>query len=649
MTAGAVWAASVSGRIAAAASARAGSAWFGSLVGRFAARAWRGLLLWFSGSLLFSLPAAHGLPRAAAAISWTGVLASSVYRWLIRTLGQGRSGAVARRVGAGAGDSLLSDGAWLRPLGGALAAFAVSRAAAGWWGDPPSDGVGTFTAEAASWGGLVLLAVAGLLALFGRVGVRSGAAGSAAVEERTRRSRTTVARTALAIVIAGVLGAFAGLTPGTAAALPLVLAVGVVLAACVLYRPEALLIALAAFPWLDWAARRALGGTGFGGLWDEVFLLGAFGALVFSVFFTRRADLWVTPLLAPLALAVVAAIGSVTLMDVPTEVGVFALRVTFQPLLFFFLAQLLPKDRRWVRAAVVVFVGAGLLMALHGLFQYATNAPMPAKWVDARETAISTRAYSIVDNPNGLGAFLLLGSMLTASLALARLGLRVRLASAAAFVVFAGAVAVTFSRGAWLGFIVGIAALAALSQRRLLAGMVVAGLVTPFLAPPAFVERLTFAFSSEYLMKSAAAGRLLSWRTAAQRIVDHPWFGVGLGTFGGTSSFLFGYSKMWVDDFYLQLAAEGGLILLVAFVWLLLRAAKGVVAGYRRQTDPFTRAVAAGAFGGCAAVAFANLTASVWETLVVGAGFWFLAGLAAAPTLGVEEALPTVSGSPPAP
>jgi len=627
-----IWAASCAGRLTATVSARLGVAWAASLAGRIFAQVWAVSLRYVSGSFIFALPSVFVRPLGAGASSLSGTIVSGVYRWLVRRLGLGAAGRTARRVGAGAGGSLLAGRAWMRPLGGVLTAFSVARALGLWSGSLPSPDPETTTAAIGAYSAaLVVLACAGLVALL---------FGSVAPAPPTDRAWASLTRTVLATLLAALLGAFAGLTAGTGAVLPLFLLVAVVAGVCVLYRPEILLLALAAFPWLDWAARTALGGTGLGGVWDEAFLLGAFAALLFAALLTRRADLYVAPLVAPLALGVVAALGSVAIMDVPTEVGVFALRVTFQPLLFFFLAQLLPRDRRWVRAAVLVFLGAGLLMALHGLFQYVTHAPMPAKWVDVRETSIGTRAYSIVENPNGLGAFLLLGSMLTASLALARLSLRDRVLAGGAFLVLAAGVAVTFSRGAWLGFIVGAVALAALSQRRLLAGMVVAGLVAPFVAPAAFVDRLAFGFSQEYLTKSAAAGRLLSWRTAAQRIVDHPWFGVGLGTFGGTSSSLYGYSRMWVDDFYLQLAAEGGLILLVAFVWLLLRAAKGVVAGYRRQTDPFLRAVAAGAFGGCAAVAFANLTASVWETLVVGAGFWFLAGLASAPALGSDKALP---------
>jgi O-antigen ligase len=99
----------------------------------------------------------------------------------------------------------------------------------------------------------------------------------------------------------------------------------------------------------------------------------------------------------------------------------------------------------------------------------------------------------------------------------------------------------------------------------------------------------------------------------------------------------FGYSRLWIDNFYLQLGAEGGLLLLAFFLWILLRAAKGLVKGYSANRDPYLRALTAGVFGGFVAVATANATASVWETLAVGVGFWFMTGFASAAALQIPE------------
>jgi putative inorganic carbon (HCO3(-)) transporter len=186
------------------------------------------------------------------------------------------------------------------------------------------------------------------------------------------------------------------------------------------------------------------------------------------------------------------------------------------------------------------------------------------------------------------------------------------------------------------------------AYRRYLAPVVVLGVVGWFAAPAQFTNRLAFAFSSAYITKSMAAGRLFVWKMALEKIALHPFFGVGLGTFGGTAAVRFGYGRLWVDNFYLQLAAEGGLILLVLFLWVLLRTAKGLVKAHGRTGDPFLRPLTAGMFGAFIAVAVANATASVWETLVVGVAFWFMSGLVTSSVLHAPAPCPdeTEAGGP---
>ena len=487
--------------------------------------------------------------------------------------------------------------------------------------------------------GLVVLAAFGSLSLLAwarSMAIRLGFRASNPVGEGTKSSIGPMELLVLlAVAFAGALAALSSGLGGMAASAVLV---GLLGASVVIYRPEVLLLVMAAFPWVDYGARVLLAGNGLGAAWDEVFLLVSIVALFIAIFVTRRSEALVPRLLAPIVLVAVAAIGSVVVMGVPDETATFALRVLLQPMLFFFLALLLPCDDRWFKALIGVFIASSLLLALHGLYQYVTGAPMPARWVDASETGIHTRAYSIIGNPNGLGTLLLLGASLAVGLAVTPLRSWVRVGAAAASVVMTACLAVTFSRGSWLGFIFGLTCFALLAHRRLLIAMAAGAVALPFILPSVLIDRLAFAFSPEYLAKSLTFGRLYIWETAMYRIADHPWFGLGLGTFGSTSANRFGYSPLWIDQYYLQLGAEGGIALLLAFLWLLFRLAKGVVASYLVQEDGLRRAFVSGVFGGMCAVAFANLTASYWETLTVGVGFWFLAGIAT--RLGLERGVP---------
>lgn len=627
-----------------------------SLAGRFFIALAGGIARICAASGTFGLRRAGSRRLARSGHPWSVLLISRPYVGLRRMLGPPAAAGRTR-----VRESRFASGVWLTIVGagvfalgcGSLAASVREGAAA----------AGDVTGLAASWARFVipalLVVVGALLAVGGarlapaaqssilargarRVGVAvvegAGPARDPAFGPEARVTR--VSRVGgkpdavqwLGILLALAAGLVAGLSRDAGALVVVGAGAVIIIAALVLHRPEVLLLVGAAFPWVDWAARHALGSLG--PAWDDAFLLLSIVLLVWAVLFLRRAELFTVPILLPLLLAVAVAVGSVVVNHVPGHVAIFALRVLFQPLLFYFVGFLFPKNKRWVQWTVAVFVLAAVGLALHGLYQYVTHASMPASWVDVHEGDIGTRAYSIIENPNGLGAFLIMGSLVTLSLALRR-GLRSvqRWAMALACIVQLGGVAVTFSRGAWLGLAAGVVALFIMSYRRYLVPLIGAGVLGWFAMPATFTGRLTFAFSSTYLAKSLVAGRLYVWRIALQDAVSHPLFGVGLGTFGGTTAVTFGYSRLWVDNFYLQLAAEGGLILLALFLWVLLRAVKGLVKGHSATQDPYLRALTAGVFGGFVAVAVANFTAGVWETLVVGAGFWFLAGLATSAAL----------------
>ncbi len=639
----------------------------------------------FADSQVFGLRWSGSRELERTGHSWSVLVISRPYHWLRSAIG-GRVGDVRPR------SAWFGHGTWVAILGAGVFALGCGRLAA-----LLAEGVTTDDAGATLAAPRLILVPAALLVVigallfaagpdavpalrtslvarwarwFGRSVVEgrapdatpTGASAAAPVAAKSSAGRSPSAAgprdpgaaplwrrlaspLAAGVVLAAAAGLAGGLTYGSGAFFLVVFVAAVCFLALLLWRPEALLLLIALFPWVDWMARRGLGGLG--PVWDDALLILAIVLLLWSVIVPRRSELWTVPIALPTLLAFAAAIGSVVIREVPGDVAFFALRVLFQPLLFYFLGFLLPKNRRVVQWVVAAFLLAGLALALHGLYQYATDAPMPTHWIDLREVgSISTRAYSIIGNPNGLAAFLLMGSLLSLSLALTRgLTKLQRSAMAVVCVVHLAGVAVTFSRGAWLGLGAGILALLILAHRRYLVALVAAGVLGWFVIPQQFINRLTFAFSSTYIAKSLIAGRLYVWKMALGDIAAHPLFGVGLGTFGGTSATLFSYSRLWVDNFYLQLGAEGGLLLLALFLWVLVRGAKGLLKGHAVTSDPYLRGLTAGVFGAWVAVAVANVTASVWETLVVGVGFWFLAGLATSVVLHSREAAVTEESS----
>jgi O-antigen ligase len=430
----------------------------------------------------------------------------------------------------------------------------------------------------------------------------------------------------VAMLLCATLGVVAGVAWVNGVTGPLALAVAVTGIVILLWRPEAVLLIIAAFPWLDWSVRRSFGGLG--PLWDDALLAVSIALLLWAFLVLGRGRLWSVPVALPVLLTAAAAVGSIVVRGVPADVGVYALRVLFEPILFYFVGFLFPKSLRWVRWSIAVFIVASSALAFHGLYQYLTGAPMPANWVDVSETGIAVRAYSVVQNPNVLGAVLVMGALISGSLAFARSSAAGwRLALAGACIVQLAGLAVTFSRSAWIGLVFGVLAIIALGYRRFLVPFIAVGVVAWFAAPRVFVERVLFTFSSTYVGRSSGSGRLFRWEAALHQIAEHPLLGAGFGTFGGTAAYMFGYWALWVDNFYLQMAAEGGLLLLAFFLWVLLRGAKGLVKAHGLSPTPYLKAVTAGTFGAFVAVAVANVFAGDWETLAIGVEYWFLAGL----------------------
>lgn len=635
-----IWTVSVAGRAAGTAGRAFSRAWSVSLSRRLVCGLLAVLGRWFSASRLLStrghrltmLPVPGGsLPGQVSSAAALGAPAAGLLGRLIPflqvLLGESWVGRGARALGSSWGSSRLAGCRWLALAGGGVVGTAGALVVGAW-------GVqGWLTVTAAA---LLLLAGLGLVglaafpaaaraSLCGRLARRVGLLGRSPGAVRAEPGRGLGVSAAAALGAAALMAYVTARNSHGALVMWAVVAVGAG-GGFVLYRAEALLPLLAAFPWVDWAVRRALG-AGLSGYWDEVLLLGALVAVLFSALVLKRSSLRSVPALLPLAVGVVLAVASVVVNQVPDHVAQFALRITFQPFLFYLVAAWCPKERRWVRAAVVVFLAGCVLMALHGLFQYISGAPMPASWVDTHED-IGTRAYSIVENPNGLGNYLLLGTLLSAALTLSPIRRRWRVAAAGVTVLLLAALGVTFSRGSYLGLAVGFGAMVVLAFRHWVGRLVALAVVGLFVVPQRIIDRVLFGFSSYYLTLSQSNGRLYVWKIALQRMTDHPWWGVGLGTLGGTSAVTAGYSRLWIDNFYLQLLAEGGLPLLLVFLWMLARAGKGIVAARQAQKDPFLRAVGAGAFGAFMGVMVAALFTSSWETLAVGAGFWFLAGLA---------------------
>jgi O-antigen ligase len=297
--------------------------------------------------------------------------------------------------------------------------------------------------------------------------------------------------------------------------------------------------------------------------------------------------------------------------------------------------------------ATAVAMGFGVFFeGLLGVFQTLRDQG-PASFAI---TSSISRAYGTFGKPNTFAAYFELTGPLLAALAvwsLARsiqLGRRYRLervqgmvASAALrrellihcalFLWFAGtsvisllAIVASFSRGAWLGITAAAIAMLMLSDKR--AALVVGcGVVLVTLglaaggasyAPAALrsrfdqLESQVRIFNSNDVMLTddnfATVERMAHWQTGIAMFDAHPFTGVGIGNFNVRFPDFavnpsFTISEGHAHNYYINAAAETGIIGLAAYLWLVVTGLVVSLRATRRTLDPFARAIGIGATG----------------------------------------------------
>jgi putative inorganic carbon (HCO3(-)) transporter len=292
-----------------------------------------------------------------------------------------------------------------------------------------------------------------------------------------------------------------------------------------------------------------------------------------------------------------------------------------------------PSAARWL---LLTLISVAALEATFGLLQFVAGRGPSFFAIGA-----FLRAYGHFSQPNPFAGYLGTALPVAAALAFWAIAAKrsagsypgagsqplvddvVRWAPLAALVLAAGVLA-SFSRGAWLGMtLAGVVMLAVASprSRRLLvpaaaAVLFLALLGSAGLLPSAVAERLGVV--AEYFgpfdvrrvdvtpENWSVVERMAHWQAAWYMFLEHPWLGIGPGNYAALYD---QYSLPgWVEplghahNYYLNLAAETGLLGLSGFVLTLILAFRAAIRGLRAP-EGFWRAVALGVLGSLVAIA----------------------------------------------
>lgn len=186
----------------------------------------------------------------------------------------------------------------------------------------------------------------------------------------------------------------------------------------------------------------------------------------------------------------------------------------------------------------------------------------------------------------------------------------------------------SYSRGAYLGFLVGMVAILWHTRKKLLyllipLSFLLGGIAINFL-PYSVQERVESIFVEEETERDeSATSRFVFWGIAMEQFYKNPVVGHGYQTFVEINPY-----HMDTHNYYLKLLAEQGIIGFVVFIVILWRAAKAGRSLYDETDDPLYKALGIGLLGVVASLAFGNIFGDRYSHYPLSAYFYVYTALA---------------------
>jgi len=136
--------------------------------------------------------------------------------------------------------------------------------------------------------------------------------------------------------------------------------------------------------------------------------------------------------------------------------------------------------------------------------------------------------------------------------------------------------------------------------------------------------------SQEYMLSSMTGGRLVRWQNGLELLKDNFWLGTGIGRFGGAVAMnhkdLFP-DTYYMDNYYLKLAVEGGILALITFVLLMLSVLKRGFGALLNQPNKRYKLMIIGMLSGMIGVMAHNFVENVFEVPAMVTYFWIITAM----------------------
>jgi len=296
-------------------------------------------------------------------------------------------------------------------------------------------------------------------------------------------------------------------------------------------------------------------------------------------------------------------------------------------LLFYIVVDYMDKARFFEKIIYLVLIVCTAI-AIDGVVQYFIGFDL----IRLRQMGVvagKNRMTASFEHANNFGAYLTLVIPIFMSIAIfGKLKRKLKIISFVAIGLLFTCLALTYSRGAWIGTFFGLIFLAVVNRKRLVPAILVLFLVSLFFIPSSFQNRAKDIFA---LNNSSNQERMMIWHGAIKMIEAHPVIGHGVNTFCvnyPNYSMPQSNGKWYAHNCYLQMAGEIGLLGLFIFLLMMLVLFTNRLMALKRLGNGNKQVMLTGILSGL----FGFLAHSFVDTniysLPLAIAFWFFCGLA---------------------
>ena len=298
--------------------------------------------------------------------------------------------------------------------------------------------------------------------------------------------------------------------------------------------------------------------------------------------------------------------------------------------LMFYLVMI-TSVRSWSTLKRIIFcmLMVGAVVALYGFWQYMHPELLSASWLDTDMfSTITTRVYSTLANPNVLGTYLLLVIPLAAAMMITSPGAWKKLVYGVILVMLIVCLAMTYSRGCYLGILVAAAVFLLLLDRRFLIPMIIVLLLCPFILPDTIITRFT---SIGDLSDSSTSYRVYIWIGVLAMLKDY-WF-CGIGP--GEDAFALIYPQYELStvtaphahNLFLQITCDTGIVGLVIFLGMLVSFFRSMCTALKKETHKDAKVFQIAIIASVAGFLVEGLTDYTFYNYRVTFLFWCILGI----------------------